>query len=93
MKKTSMWCLVVLLSLGSADRLLAQGTRSAEEGVDRMEEQLRWAQQSCNPDLLSPLLADKVVITGSKPKVTNNAQALATCKTIKWDKLQLLMRI
>jgi hypothetical protein len=31
MKKTSTWCLVVLLSLGSAERLVAQGTRSTEE--------------------------------------------------------------
>jgi hypothetical protein len=33
MKKTWMWCLVGLLSLGSAGRSLAQGTRSVEEAV------------------------------------------------------------
>ena len=47
-----------------------------------------WAQQSCNPDLLRPLLADKVVITSSKPKVTNNAEALATGRNTKWDRLR-----
>ena len=83
-----MWFLIVLLSLGSAERLLAQGTRSVEEAVDRLEEQLFWAQQNCNPDLLRPLLADKVVITGSKPKVTNKAEALATCRNTKWDRLR-----
>jgi ketosteroid isomerase-like protein len=89
MKKTSMWCLVVLLSLGSAERLLAQGTRSTEEAVLRLEEQWFEAQHGCNPDLLSPLMADKVVITGSEPKITNKAEALANCKNTKWDRVQL----
>jgi ketosteroid isomerase-like protein len=89
MKKTSMWCLVVLLSRGSAERLVAQGTRSTEEAVVRLEEQWFKAQHSCNPDLFGPLLADKVVITGSEPKVTNKAEALATCKNTKWDMVRL----
>jgi ketosteroid isomerase-like protein len=89
MKKTSMWCLVVLVSLGSAERLLAQGTRSTEEAVVRLEEQWFWAQNSCNLDLLGSLMADKFVITSSEPKVANKAEALATCKTAKWDKVQL----
>ena len=89
MKKSSMWCLVVLLSLGSAERLLAQGTRSTEEAVVRLEAQLFDAQRSCNPELLSPLLADKVVITGSEPKVASKAEALANCKNTKWDSIRL----
>ena len=89
MKKTSMWCLVVLVSLGSAEPLLAQGTRSTEEAVVRLEEQWFWAQHSCNPGLLGSLMADKVVITSSEPKVTNKAEALATCKNTKWDRVRL----
>lgn len=89
MKKTSLWCLVVLLAMGSAERLLAQGTRSTEEAVVRLEDQLFWAQHSCNPDLLGPLMADKIVVTGSGPKVTNKTEALATCKNTKWDMIRL----
>jgi len=89
MKKTSMWCLFVLLLLGSAERLLAQGTRSTEEAVVRLEGQWFEAQHSCNPDLLGPLMADNVVITGSGPKVTNKAEALETCKNTKWDRVRL----
>jgi len=39
--------------------------------------------------MLGPLMADKVVITGSEPKVTNKADALATCKNTKWDRVRL----
>jgi ketosteroid isomerase-like protein len=90
MKKTSTWCcLVVLLSLGSAERMVAQGTRSSEEAVTRLEEKWFEAQHNCNPDLIGPLLADKAVITGSEPKVTNKSEALATCKNTKWDMVRL----
>ncbi len=89
MKRTSMWCMVVLLSLGSAERLVAQGTRTTEETVVRLEQQWFEAQHSCNPDLLGPLMADKAVITGSAPKVTNKFDVLATCKDIKWNRVRL----
>jgi ketosteroid isomerase-like protein len=89
MKKTSMCCLIGLLSLGSAAWSLAQGTRSTEEAVIRMEERWFEAQRSCNPDLLAPLLADKVVITGSEPKVATKAQALKTCNNTKWISIRL----
>jgi ketosteroid isomerase-like protein len=89
MKKTSMWCLIALLSLGSAAWSLAQGTQSTEEAVIRLEEQWFHAQATSNPDLLAPLLADKAVITGSEGKVTSKAEALATCKNSKWNKVQI----
>jgi ketosteroid isomerase-like protein len=89
MKRTSMWCLGVLLSLGSAERLVAQGTRSTEEAVLRLEQQWFEVKVSCNPDLLGPLMADTVVITGSEPKLTNKAEALATCKNTKWERVRL----
>lgn len=63
--------------------------RSTEGAVVRLEQQWFEAQHSCNPDLLGPLMADKVVITGSEPKVTNKADALATCKNTKWDRVRL----
>jgi Domain of unknown function (DUF4440) len=88
MNKTSMWCFVVLLSLGSAEQLVAQGTRSTEEAVVRLEERWFEAQTKCNPELLAPLLADKVVITGSEGKVTNKTEVLEACKNTKWDSVR-----
>jgi hypothetical protein len=81
MKKTWMWCLVGLLSLGSAGRSLAQGTRSTEEAVVRLEQQWFEARRSC--EQLAPLMADKVLITESDGKVTNKAEALESCKNTK----------
>jgi len=89
MKKTWMWCLIGLLSLCSAARSLAQGTRSTEEAVIRMEERWFEAQHTCNPDQLAPLLADKIVITRSDGKVINKTEELANCKDTKWSRVRL----
>lgn len=89
MNKTSMWCLVVLLSLGSSEGLVAQGTRSTEEAVVRLEERWFEAQKQCNPELLAPLLADKVVITGSEGKVINKTEVLEACNNTKWDSVRV----
>ena len=87
MKKTPMWCLVGLLSLGSAGRSLAQGTRSTEEAVVRLEQKWFEARRSC--EQLAPLLADKVLITESDGKVANKAEALESCKNTKWSLIRI----
>jgi ketosteroid isomerase-like protein len=87
MKKTWMWCLVGLLSLGSTGRSLAQGTRSTEEAVVRLEQQWFEARRSC--EQLTPLMADKVLITESDGKVTNKAEALESCKNTKWSLIRI----
>jgi ketosteroid isomerase-like protein len=89
MKKASMWYLIGLLSLGSAASSLAQGTRSTEEAVVRLERLWFEAQATRNPALLAPLLADKVVIAGSEGKVINKTEVLDTCKSTKWDSIRL----
>jgi ketosteroid isomerase-like protein len=87
MNRTSMWCFVVLLSFGSAERLVAQGSRSTEEAVVRLEQQWFEAQHTC--DQLAPLLADKVVIMRSDGEVINKTEELATCKDTKWSRIRL----
>ncbi len=86
MKKTWIWCLLVLLSLMSAawsqDKQTGGGT---EKAVAALEQQWLQAQKTNNPDLLAPLLADKVVLTDNDGKVTNKAETLATYKKTKWD--------
>ncbi len=85
MKKTWIWCLLVLLSVGSAAWSQAQTTGGTEKAVAALEQQWLQAQKTNNPDLLAPLLADKVVITQANGKVLDKAGTLATYKKTKWD--------
>ena len=64
MKRTWFWCLVALLSLGSASLSQAQQASSAtEKAVLALENQWMQSQKTNNPDLVAPLLADKFVET------------------------------
>jgi ketosteroid isomerase-like protein len=85
MKNTRVWCLLGLLSLGSAAVSQAQQTSGAtEKAVAALENQWLESQKTNNPDLVAPLLADKFVSTGSDGKVTNKAQMLADSKARKY---------
>lgn len=81
MKKFLMWCLVGLLALGSAAWSQAQTTSGTEKAILALEEEWVKAQNTNNPDLLAPLLADKYVSTSSEGKVTGKAEALAQVKS------------
>jgi uncharacterized protein (TIGR02246 family) len=86
MKKAWISCLLVLLSLVSAawseDKQTGNGSSQA---VAALEQQWLRAQKTNNPDLLAPLLADKVVVTDADGKVTGKAETLATYKKTKFD--------
>ncbi len=84
MKKTLMWCLIGLLSLGSAARSQAQQTGATEKAVAALEEQWLQSQKTNNPDLVAPLLADKFVNTSIEGKVSNKAETLANAKATKY---------
>jgi ketosteroid isomerase-like protein len=85
MKYTKVWCLLSLLSLGSAALAQAQQTSGAtEKAIAAQENQWLQAQKTNNPDLAAPLLADKFVSTGSDGKVTDKAQALTDQKARKY---------
>ena len=84
MKKTMLWCLIVLISLGSAAWSQAQSTGEIEKAVTALEQQWLQSQKANNPDLVAPLLADKFVETSSDGKVMNKAEALAQAKATKY---------
>jgi ketosteroid isomerase-like protein len=85
MKNTQVWCLLGLLSLASATVSQAQQTSAAtEKAIAALENQWLQAQQTNNPDLVAPLLADKFVSTGADGKVTNKVQSLADAKASKF---------
>lgn len=85
MKKTWMWCLVLLLSFWSAALLQAQTNGGTEKAVTALEQQWLQSQKANNPDLVAPLLADKFVETSSDGKVTSKAESLANAKATKYD--------
>jgi ketosteroid isomerase-like protein len=85
MKRTSMWCLIGLLSFGNVAWSQAQTTGGTEKAVAALEQQWLQSQKTNNPDLVAPLLADKFINTGSDGKVTDKAQMLADAKATKYD--------
>lgn len=85
MKKTWMWCLIGLLSLGIATRSQAQQTGGTEKAVAALEQQWLQGQKTNNPDLVAPLLANKTVVTEADGKVLDKEGTLAVYKKTKWD--------
>src|SRR6202521_1153598 len=83
MKKTLIWFLLALLSLVSVAGSQTGG--SAEKAVAALEQQWLQGQKTNNPDLIAPLLADKIVVTEADGKVNDKAGTLAFYKKTKWD--------
>jgi ketosteroid isomerase-like protein len=88
MKKSLMWCLIGLLSLGIAARSQAQANGGTEKAVAALEQQWLQSQKTNNPDLVAPLLADKFIGTGVDGKLTDRAQSLANAKATKYDSME-----
>ncbi len=80
MKNTQLWWLLGLLSLANAAVSPAQQPSGAEKAVMALEDQWLKSEQTNNPDLAAPLLADKYINTDNDGKVTNKSQALADAK-------------
>ena len=83
MKKTWLWCLIALLSVGSA--AWAQNSSGTEKAVAGLEQQWLQSQKTNNPDVVAPLLADKFTGTDSEGKVRGKAESLANAKATKYD--------
>ncbi len=89
MKTTRLLCLLGLLSLTSAAVSQAQQSGgTTEKAVMALEDQWLKSQQTNNPELVAPLLAEKFVSTGNDGKVTNRTQALADAKASKYVSAQ-----
>ena len=89
MKRTWLWCVFALLSLGSASLSQAQQASGAtEKAVVALEKQWMQSQKTNNPDLLAPLLADKYVETDTDGKVRNKAETLANERATKYSSVE-----
>ena len=85
MKRTLLWCSLILLSLVSAVWSQAQKTGETEQVVAALEGQWLKAQQTSNPDLLAPLLAEKFFNVSTDSTVSNKTETLALVKAGKWN--------
>jgi hypothetical protein len=56
-----------------------------EQAVAALEQQWLQSQKTNSPDVLAPLLADKLVSTNSDGQVAGKAETLARAKSIKYD--------
>lgn len=87
MKRMWLWCALALLSLGSTSSSLAQDASGAtEKAILALEEQWIQSQRTNNPELLAPLLAEKLVNTGPDGTVRNKSETLVNEKATKYSR-------
>jgi ketosteroid isomerase-like protein len=84
MKRILSWSLFGLVFLGSAAWLQAQNNGGTEQAIAAFEEQWLKGQNTNNPDLVAPLLADNFVNTSNTGQVTGKAETLADIQSTKW---------
>jgi len=82
MRKGLLWCVVGVMLLGSVELVRAQ--MGVEKAVADLENQWLQSQKTNNPDLVAPLLADKIVYTSAVGKVGDKAALLAAAKATKY---------
>jgi hypothetical protein len=63
----------------------AQKSGGTEQAVAALEQQWLQSQKTNSPDMLAPLLADKLVSTNSDGQVAGKAETLARAKSIKYE--------
>jgi len=86
MKKISLWCLLGVLAAGGYAWSQAQQSAAAtEKAVAALENTWLQSQKTNNPDLVAPLLADKIVSTGPDGQVMTKTEMLADAKTRKYS--------
>jgi uncharacterized protein (TIGR02246 family) len=85
MRKVWIGCVFGPLWLATAAWAQAQqAVGTTEQAIAALENQWLQSQKTNNPDLVAPLLADKIVSTGGDGKVANKEQMLAEAKGRKY---------
>jgi ketosteroid isomerase-like protein len=88
MKRSLIWCSLGVVLFASAVWSQSGGTE-AEQAVTALEQKWLQGQKTNNPDLIAPLLADKIVDTESDGKVHDKAGLMAMTKAIKYTRAEL----
>ena len=81
MKKRSLWCPlgVVLLAVTAWSQ-----TGTTEQVIAALEQKWLTSQQTNNPDLIAPYLADKFIETESDGSVIDRAEAMRQSKAMRY---------
>ncbi len=88
MKKTLLLCLFALMSLTNvAWSQASKPALSAEQTVAALEQQWLKSQQTNNPELLAPLLAEKFISTDPDGKVVGKAETMVMARATKWTSI------
>ena len=82
MRRTLIGCSLVLVSLAT---LAWSQTGGTEQAIAALEQKWLKSQQTNNPDLVAPLLAEKFIETSADGKVMDKAAALAMAKATKYS--------
>ncbi len=78
-----------LLLLSSVAIAHAQQTGATEKEITALEMKWLESQKTNNADLAAPLLADKMISTGSDGKVSDKAKTLADAKATKYTSVDV----
>ena len=88
MKRSLIWYSLGVVLLASAVWSQASNTE-AEQAVTALEQKWLQGQQTNNPDLIAPLLADKIVDTEIDGKVQDKAGLMEMTKAIKYKSAEV----
>jgi uncharacterized protein (TIGR02246 family) len=86
MKNASKCYAAVLILLASC--AWAQEKMSTEKAVAALENKWLESQKTNNPDLVAPLLADKIINTDTDGKVTGKKEMLERAKATKYSSVE-----
>ena len=85
MKKMCIWYLLAAVSVVSMASLHAKPVDDTAKAVEALEMQWLKGQKTNNPDLIAPLLADKIVVTDGDGKVTDKSETIGWYKKVHFD--------
>ncbi len=84
MKRSLTWSVLGLVVWACAARSPAQETAGTEHAVAALEQKWLQGQQTNNPDLIAPLLADQIADTESDGKVNDKTALMTMTKAMKY---------
>lgn len=91
MKRSLLWCLLGSVLLTSAVWSQADKDAATQQAVAALEQTWLKSQQTNNPELVAPLLADNFMETSGEGKLTTTkAQAVAEAKKVKWSSVDYI---
>ncbi len=89
MKNFAKWGLLGSLILLGVAWSQAQDTSATEQAIAALEQKWMQGQKTNNPDLIAPLLADRIVTTSSEGKVSSGKDAvLQIAKGTKYSSME-----